>query len=77
MDTYNNQVDHMKESAEYERELGTLTQALFDISHKQCALGINRKALPMTFNQQGTQLPVLALKPNRLFFSITTADLRI
>ena len=69
--------NHMKESAEYVTELETLTQALFDISHKQETLGINRNAFTITFNQQGPQLPVLALKPDRLSFSMTTADLHI
>ena len=64
----------MKKYAKYVMEVETLTQALFNISHKQGTLWINRNSLPTRFDQQGPQLLVLALKSDKLSFS---ADLSI
>ena len=69
--------DHTEESIEYKKEFTTLSKAIFNIVHGQYANGSNRVGLYVTDPQTGPQLPVLALKPDQLSFSMTPADLRI
>ena len=68
--------NHYEESIEYKKEFQTLarTRTLFDIATGQDVDSSSRGVNPQAFigQQFGPQLPVLALKPGRLSFSMTS-----
>ena len=68
-----------EESKKCEQEYQQLVRAAFDISYKQDIESLNRGSIPNAGvgQEAGLPLPVLALKPDRLLFSMSTTDLRI
>ena len=60
--------DHYEESCIFEQEFQAMVCELFDITHRQDVKSQSRGSnLPTAGNiQTGLQLPVLALKPDRL-----------
>ena len=73
--------DHDRESLEFEREFQKMVNDIFDLSHGQDIDTLNILSI-ITSGGAGPiitapQLPVLALKPDRLSFSMSTANLHI
>ena len=66
-----------RESVELKKEFQQMVCTLFDIAHGQDVDSHSRGASCAPTNTQAAQLQVLALKPDKLTFSMTTADLRI
>ena len=72
---FNATMDHQENPQNIQQNWKTSTRLYLTFpTNKEVNIGVQ---WPLMHDQQDPQLPVLALKPNRLSFSMTTADLRI